>query len=66
MWRNPLAYGHATATRIFRGLGWVTGANDREWRSRGSARGPHGHRSHDERYEERDDEPDEESRTEKA
>jgi hypothetical protein len=31
MWRRPLAYGHATATRIFRGgLGALIGANDME------------------------------------
>lgn len=31
MWRSPLAYGHATATRIFRrGLVRVTGVNDME------------------------------------
>jgi hypothetical protein len=31
MWRGPFAYGQATATRIFLGLGLVvTGVNDRE------------------------------------
>ena len=31
MWRRPLAYGHATATKIFLGFADpLTGANDRE------------------------------------
>jgi len=31
MWRRPLAYGHATATKIFLGFSDpLTGANDRE------------------------------------
>ena len=28
---GPLAYGHATATKIFLGFSPLTGANDREW-----------------------------------
>ena len=35
MWRNPLAYGHATATRIFLGdFARLTVANDKESLSR--------------------------------
>jgi hypothetical protein len=34
MCRSPLAYGHATATRILLGFSPLTGANDRESPSR--------------------------------
>jgi hypothetical protein len=36
MWRSPLAYGQATATRIFLGVSVrLTAVNHREWLSRG-------------------------------